>query len=107
MRIGKVAMLGVALGKLFLKIDLVDEVFPHSLLGRDINAQREWLTGVAIGLLLALVVGQLFGFLSQLVGWARSGGSKAVVPVGGLMVALGMGAIGLLLIFASSQGVPK
>lgn len=102
-----VAILGVVLGRTFLKIDVVDEVFPHKLLGRGIDGQREWLAGVSIGFLLGLIVGQLLGFLRQLVGWARSGGSWAVVPAGGLMVALGLGMVGLILVFVSRMIVSK
>ena len=62
---------------------------------------------LAFALLLALIIGQLVGFCRQLVGWARKGGSWAVVPAGGLMVAVGMGVVGLILMFVSRMIVSK
>jgi hypothetical protein len=92
---------GVALGQFFLKLNVIDAVMPHSLFGHGIAGQRDWLAGVATGLLLAMIAGQLVSFIQQLASWSRNGGSAAVVPVGGLMVALGVGVVGLLLALLS------
>jgi hypothetical protein len=98
-----VAILAFAmqLGSRFLDINIIDRAMPHSLFGVGINGQREWITGAVVGLLLALVAAQLLSFLGQLVSWAKSGGNAAVVPVGGLMVAVGVGVIVLLLAYLS------
>ncbi|MEO8540549.1 MAG: hypothetical protein ABI577_12490 [bacterium] len=99
--------LGSLLGHFFLKSNVVDHLAPHSILGADISSQRQWIAGVAVGSLLALIVAQLISFVGQLVGWARAGGSAAVVPVGGIMVAAGVGVGVALVVLLSSLWAVK
>lgn len=99
--IAGVLAFGVPLGHQWLKWDLVDRVAPHSLFSMDIDGQRAWLAGVVVSLALALVVAQVVSFVRQLAGWSRAGGSAAVLPVGGLMVALGAAVVVAALIALS------
>jgi len=99
--VSAVLVLGVPLGHQWLKLDLVDRLMPHSVFGMGIDGQRAWLTGVVVTLAAALVAGQLLSCLGQLVSWTKAGGSAAVLPMGGLMVALGAGAVALALIALS------
>lgn len=91
----------IPLGHQWLKLDLVDRVMPHNIFGMDIDGQRAWLTGVLVTLAAALVLGQVLSFLGQLVSWTKAGGSAAVLPAGGLMVALGAAVVAVALIALS------
>ncbi len=91
----------IPLGHQWLKLDLVDRVMPHSIFGMGIDGQRAWLTGVLVTLAAALILGQVLSFLGQLVSWTKAGGSAAVLPAGGLMVALGAAVVAVALIALS------
>ena len=92
---------GVPLGHQWLKLDLVDRVMPHSIFSIGINGQRVWSAGVLVTLAAALVATQLLSFINQLRAWTKAGGNAAVLPVGGLMVALGASVIVAALIVVS------
>lgn len=106
MYLGILAVAGVlafaaALGRQFLDIDLIDRAMPHSLFGINIGDQRAWLCGAIVGLFAVMIAGQLLAFLGQLASWTRAGGNAAILPVGGLMVALGAGVVGVALALLS------
>lgn len=105
--VGVILVLGASLGCQFLKLDLVDDLMPHSLFGMGIDSRREWMTGVVVALLLALVAAQLVSFVRQLFSWSRAGGSGAVVPAGGILVAAGVSVFAAIVVVLSRMLAPS